>query len=138
MNPVINSKNEKFPIYYINKGIKNLTIKVAFNQKIRKRIELLNGNFEINRENNNSIIIKIEDMNEKRIFNFRDNIDDSYHFGFEIDVVSSFNLLVVILIGVIVILSIILIIVSICFCKKQKKFNDLTKNSFLQINNNNN
>ena len=138
MNPVINSKNEKFPIYYINKGIKNLTIKVAFNQNIRKRIELLNGNFEINRENNNSIIIKIEDINEKRIFNFRDNIDDSYHFGFEIDVVSSFDLLVVILIGVIVILSIILIIISICFCKKQKQSNDFKKNSFLQINNNNN
>ena len=82
INPNVNSNKEKFPTYLINEGTKNITIKVVFNQNIRNRIKLLNGNFEKNTENNNSIIIKIEKLNEKQIFNFTDNINDTYFFGF--------------------------------------------------------
>ena len=138
MNPIFDFNKEKFPIYYISKGTKNVTIKVTFNQNIRKRIKLLNGNFEKNKENNNSIIIKIEEINEKKIFNFSDNINETYYFGFEIDVKKSFNYLLIILIAVSLVLLILLIIISICYCKAKKNLNDNQRNSLLQINNFNN
>ena len=136
MNPIFNSNKEKFPIYSISKGTKNITIKITFNQDIRKRIKLLKGNFEKNSENNNSIIIKIEELNKNQIFNFTDNINDTYFFGFEIDLISSIDPLLIILI-VISCFLLFFLILTIYLCKKQKKPEAIRKNSFLDLNNSN-
>ena len=108
------------------------------NQDIRKRIKLMEGKFEKNPENNNSIIIKIEELKEKQIFNFSDNINDTYYFGFEIDVISSWNLLVIILIGICCILFILLVFSLGYICKKNKSSNLTREASFLAINNKDN
>ena len=133
MNPNFNSNKEMFPTYLINKGTKNITIKVTFNQNIRKRIKLLNGIFEKNTEDNNSIIIKIEKLEEKQIFNFTDTINETYFFGFEIDLISSINPLLIILIIICCLLLFSLIIISIFFCKskKKKRPDESKENSFL-------
>ena len=136
MNPIINSNNDKFPTYSINKGTKNITIKVTFNQNIRKRIKLLNGNYERNSENNNSIIIKIEELKEKQIFNFTDNINDTYWLGFVIDLESSFDLLLIILIVICGILLLLTLILIICLCKKRKKQQELSRERSLSLVNN--
>ena len=137
-NPIFNFNKENFPTYLIYKETKNITIKVTFNQNIRKRIKLLEGKFEKNPENNNSIIIKIEELKEKQIFNFSDNINDTYYFGFEIDVISSWNLLLIIIIGICCILFILLVFSLGYICKKKKSSNLTRETSFLAINNKDN
>ena len=96
----------------------------------------MNGVFEQNQEANDSIIIKIEEIKEKKIFNFTDNINNTYYFGFEIDVEkSSFNPLLIILIVIICILFILLILCLIYICKKKNKADTRKENSFLIVNN---
>ena len=138
MNPIFNSNKEKFPTYSINKGTKNITIKVIFNQNIRNRINLLNGSFQKNTENNNSIIIKIENLHEKKIFNFTDNINDTYFFGFEIDLISPLEPLLIIFFVIICFLLFLLILILIVYlCKKKKKSDSIRESSILAINNSN-
>ena len=136
MNPIFNYNKNNFPTYFVYKGTNNITIKVTFNQKIRERIKLLEGNYEKNEENNNSIIIKIEEIKEKQIFNFSDNINDTYCFGFEIDVISSINLLLIILIVISGVL-LILFLLSLVYIHKKKKIEQasLRQASLLEINN---
>ena len=136
MNPIFNYNKNNFPTYFVYKGTNNITIKVTFNQKIRERIKLLEGNYEKNEENNNSIIIKIEEIKEKQIFNFSDNINDTYCFGFEIDVISSINLLLIILIVISGVL-LILFLLSLVYIHKKKKIEkaSLRQAPLLEINN---
>ena len=136
MNPSINSNKEKFPTYFVYKPIKNITIKVTFNQNIRKRVKLLGGSYQKNLENNNSIIIKIEELKEKLIFNFSDSLNDTYYFGFEIDLISSIDILLIILIIISCVLLILLIISLIFYHKKKKKFSSNIENSYIELNNN--
>ena len=56
-SPKLNSNNEKFPTYSVEKNIKNLKIKITFNQNIRKRVGLIDGTYERINDDNNSIII---------------------------------------------------------------------------------
>ena len=135
MNPIFNYDKNNFPAYFVYKGAKNI-IKITFNQNIRERIKLSEGIFEKNSENNNSIIIKIEEINKKQIFNFSDNIDDTYFFGFEIDVISSMDIWLIILI-VISSALFILLILSLIYILKTKKSPTSSRNSLLAINNNN-
>jgi len=136
MNPSINSNKEKFPTYFVYKPIKNITIKVTFNQNIRKRVKLLGGSYQKNLENNNSIIIKIEELKEKHIFNFSDSLNDTYYFGFEIDLISSIDILLIILIIISCVLLILLIISLIFYHKKKKKFSSNIENSYIELKNN--
>ena len=136
MNPSINSNKEKFPTYFVYKPIKNITIKVTFNQNIRKRVKLLGGSYQKNLENNNSIIIKIEELKEKHIFNFSDSLNDTYYFGFEIDLISSIDILLIILIIISCVLLILLIINFIFYHKKKKKFSSNIENSYIELKNN--
>ena len=138
MNPIFNYNKNNFPTYFVYKGTKNITIKVTFNQNIRQRIKLMEGNFEKNPENNNSIIIKIEEIKEKQMFNFTDKINDTYFFGFEIDVISSIDIWLIILIVISSVLFISFIISLICFIKTKKKSTSSREPSLLAINNNNN
>ena len=109
-NPMLNSNKEKFPTYFVNKYIKNLTVKVTFNQNIRKRIQLINGTYERIYDDNNSIIFRVAELKGKKTFNFSDNINNSYYFGFELETISYVNLLLVILIIICAILLILLIV----------------------------
>ena len=133
MNPKFNSNKNKFPTYSIDKGTKDITIKVTFNQNIRGRIKLRKGNFEENTENNNSLIIKIDELNEKQIFNFSDKMNNSYYFGFKIDIKSSFDPLIIILIVVIGVLLVSLIVTFICFHRKIKNLNDIQESLFIEL-----
>ena len=128
-NPILNSNKEKFPTYFVNKYIKNLTVKVTFNQNIRKRIQLINGTYERIYDDNNSIIFRVAELKGKKTFNFSDNINDSYYFGFELETISYVNLLLVILIIICAILLILLIVLWILHCKRKKKTNDIIEKS---------
>ena len=119
-NPILNSDNKNFPIYYVEKNNKNLTIKITFNQQIRNRIKLFNGTYERISEDNNSIIVKISELNNKKTFNFSDNINESYYFGFELQIISRFDHLILMLIIICGILLVLLIIISILYCKNRK------------------
>ena len=119
-NPILNSDNKNFPIYYVEKDNKNLTIKITFNQQIRNRIKLFNGTYERISEDNNSIIVKISELKNKKIFIFGDNINESYYFGFELQIISLFDHLILILIIICGILLVLLIIISILYCKNRK------------------
>lgn len=124
-NPILNSKNHNFPIYYVEKDIKNVTIKVTFNQNIRNRIKLINGTYDRINEDNNSIIVKISELKNKKTFNFSDNINESYYFGFEVEIISHFDLLILILIIICLILLTLLIILLIFYCENKKKIKEL-------------
>ena len=128
-NPILNSNKEKFPTYFVNKYIKNLTVKVTFNQNIRKRIQLINGTYERIYDDNNSIIFRIAELKGKKTFNFSDNINNSYYFGFELETISYVNLLLVILIIICAILLILLIVLWILHCKRKKIKNDIIEKS---------
>jgi hypothetical protein len=135
-NPILNSNKEKFPTYFVNKYIKNLTVKVTFNQNIRKRIQLINGTYERIYDDNNSIIFRVAELKGKKTFNFSDNINDSYYFGFEVETISYVNLLLVILIIICAILLILLIVLWILHCKRKKIINDINeKSQSLMLNN---
>ena len=128
-NPILNSNKEKFPTYFVNKYIKNLTVKVTFNQNIRKRIQLINGTYERIYDDNNSIIFRIAELKGKKTFNFSDNINNSYYFGVELETISYVNLLLVILIIICAILLILLIVLWILHCKRKKITNDIVEKS---------
>lgn len=125
--PKLNSNKEQFPTYFVEKHIKNLTIKVTFNQNIRKRIGLINGTYERMNEDNNSIIIKINDLKNKKTFNFSDNINDSYYFGFELEIITYVDQLLIIFIIICAVLLILLVILLILLCKKNKKINEINE-----------
>ena len=142
-NAIINSNNENYPVYYVDKDIKDLKIKITFNQNIRNRLQLIDGTYEKIKEENNSIIIKISELNEDKTFKFSDNLDKSYNFGFELKIsspiiVSYIDTLSISLIVICVILFILLIVVLILFCKNKKNNNkdqemivEVKKNSLL-------
>ena len=134
-NPILNSNYEKFPIYFVEKNIKNLTIKVTFNQNIRNRIKLINGTYERIYEDNNSIIFKISELKSKKIFNFSDNINETYYFGFELEIKTHVDLLLIILIIICAILLILLVISCILYCKNKKNIKETNIRSSCQINN---
>ena len=116
--------NSDFPKYFIKQGnIENFIIRVNFNQNIRKRINLINGQYERIPENNNSIIISIKKLKKKQIFNFKDNVDNSYDFGFEVELKSDRkNIIILILIIFLIILLALLIIITIkIYCCKINK-----------------
>ena len=124
-NAIINSNNENYPVYYVDKDIKDLKIKITFNQNIRNRLQLIDGTYEKIKEENNSIIIKISELNEDKTFKFSDNLDKSYNFGFELKIsspiiVSYIDTLSISLIVICVILFILLIVVLILCCKNKK------------------
>ena len=118
----------EFPKYLIKQGnINNFTLRVNFNQNIRKRISLINGTYERIPENNNSIIINIETLKEKQIFIFKDNVDNSYDFGFEVELkYDRKDIIILVFIILLFILIIVLIIIMIknCYCKSKKNIID--------------
>ena len=128
-NPTLNSNKEKFPTYFVEKHIKNITIKITFNQNIRKRIELINGVYERINDDKNSIIIKIDELKSKKTFNFSDNLNDSYYFGFELEIITSFNLWFIILIIICGFLLLLFVILWILYCKKKKKSNEINESN---------
>ena len=133
-NPILNSNKEKFPIYFAEKNIKNLIMKITSNQNIRNRLKFINGVYERIYEDNNSIIIKISELKNKKIFNFNDNLDESYYFGFELEIKSDINLWFIILIicGVLLILLIILLIL---YCRNKRKINEINMEKSFKLNN---
>ena len=124
----------EFPKYLIKQGnIKNFNIKVNFNQNIRKRISLINGKtYEIIEEKNNSIIIDVKKLKKKQIFNFKDNVDNSYDFGFEIELIYDKKdiiiLIFIISLSILILILFILIIKYSC-CKSKKIELDLNINN---------
>ena len=135
-NPIINSNNDNFRIYYVDKHIKNLTIKITFNQNIRNRLNLINGTYERIDKDNNSIIIKISELKTKKTFNFSDNIDESYYFGFELEIISHFDLLFFVIIIICSIFFILFIVFLSLYCKAKKNMKESNNNRSFGINNN--
>ena len=78
-------------------------------------------------EDNNSIIIKINDLKNKKTFNFSDNINDSYYFGFELEIITYVDQLLIIFIIICAVLLILLVILLILLFKKNKKINEINE-----------
>ena len=119
-----------FPKYSINQqNTDNLTIRVNFNQNIGKRITLIDGKYETIPQEKNSIIINIEEFSQKQSFNFKDNLDDSYDFGFELEITNiKKNNLNIILIIMTSILFAGFVIVLILFIVEKRKKNRINLN----------
>ena len=114
-----------FPTYSIKKeSIENVKIRVNFNQNIGKRITLIDGEYEIIPQEKNSIIINIEKLKEKQRFNFKDNVDDSYDFGFELELTTekkfNLSLLFIILMSIFFVGFVIVLILYIIEKRKSK------------------
>ena len=124
-NSLFHSNQTKIPKYLINKeNINNLKIKVNFNQNIGKRITLIDGEYEIIPEEKNSIMINIKTLKEKQNFTFKDSVDNSYEFGFEIELTFEKDIsLNISFIVVTVILSAVIVLLIILYCKLKKKQN---------------
>ena len=124
-NSLFYSNQTEIPKYLINKeNINNLKIKVNFNQNIGKRITLIDGEYEIIPEEKNSIMINIKTLKEKQNFTFKDSVDNSYEFGFEIELTFEKDIsLNISFIVVTVILSAVIVLLIILFCKLKKKQN---------------
>ena len=124
-NSLFYSNQTEIPKYLINKeNINNLKIKVNFNQNIGKRITLIDGEYEIIPEEKNSIMINIKTLKEKQNFTFKDSVDNSYEFGFEIELTFEKDIsLNVSFIVVTVILSAVIVLLIILYCKLKKKQN---------------
>ena len=120
----INQKD--FPKYSIDQQkIENLTIKVNFNQNIGNRIILNKGKYEIIPQEKNSIIIKIEELKEMQNIIFKDSLDDSYFFGFELEIAKEkkdiINLIFIILIAILFIGFVIVLILYIVEKRKNHR-----------------
>ena len=124
-NSLFYSNQTKIPKYLINKeNINNLKIKVNFNQNIGKRITLIDGEYEIIPEEKNSIMINIKNLKKKQNFTFKDSVDNSYEFGFEIELTFEKDIsLNISFIVVTVILSAVIVLLIILYCKLKKKQN---------------
>ena len=129
-NSLCHINQSDFPKYSINQqNIDNLKIRVNFNQNIGNRIILNNGKYEIIPQEKNSIIINIEEFNEKQSFIFKDNLDDSYDFGFELEITNiKKNNLNIILIIMTSILFAGFVIVLILFIVEKRKKNRINLN----------
>ena len=119
-----------FPTYSIKKeNFENLKIKVNFNQNIGKRITLIDGEYEIIPHEENSIMINIKELKEKQSFNFKDNVNDSYNFGFEVELanekITKLNLIFIILMSIFFISFVIVLILYII--EKRKKVINLNE-----------
>lgn len=117
MNSVFNSNKEKFLSFFVYKGTEDITIKFTLNQNIRNWKKIYSNNLE----NNNPISIKIEELNEKQIFNFNDTLNDSNSFRFKIDLISSVHPL----------LTFFIVIISIIYNHQKKEKNLLNKGEFI-------
>ena len=113
-----------------------MTIKITFNQNIRNRLNLINGTYERIDKDNNSIIIKISELKTKKTFNFSDNIDESYYFGFELEIISHFDLLFLVIIIICSIFFILFIVFLSLYCKAKKNMKESNNNRSFGINNN--
>ena len=60
-------------------------------------------------------------------------MNNSYYFGFKIDIKSSFDPLIIILIVVIGVLLVSLIVTFICFHRKIKNLNDIQESLFIEL-----
>ena len=76
-NPTFYSKEKEIQTYIFRGSLKNVTIKINFNQNIRKRIFMLNGTYERDSEDNKTIIIKIDKLKENKKFIFKESVDDT-------------------------------------------------------------
>ena len=120
----------EFPTYWMKKeNFENVKIKVNFNQNIGKRITLIDGEYEVIPHEENSIMINIKELKEKQKFNFKDNINDSYNFGFEVELPNEkwtkLNLTLIILMSIFLIFFVIVLILYII--EKRKKIINLNQ-----------
>ena len=49
---------------------------------------MINGTYERDSDDNKTIMIKIEELKENQKFIFKDNVDESYSFGFQIEIIN--------------------------------------------------
>ena len=123
------SESSKFLINYEN--IDNYKMKVNFNQKIGKRITLIDREYEIIPEEKNSIIINIGTLKEKQNFTFKDSLDNSYDFGFEIELTKKKDKdlsLNIVFITVTIILLAVIVLLIILYCKLKHQKNSINFN----------
>ena len=126
------SESLKFLINYEN--IDNYKMKVNFNQKIGKRITLIDGEYEIIPEEKNSIIINIGALKEKQNFTFKDSEDNSYDFGFEIELTQKKDIsLNIAFITVTIVLTAVIVLLIILYCKLKGQKNSFN-NNYRQVN----
>ena len=122
-------ESSKFLINYEN--IDNYKMKVNFNQKIGKRITLIDREYEIIPEEKNSIIINIGTLKEKQNFTFKDSLDNSYDFGFEIELTKKKDKalsLNIAFITVTIILLAVIVLLIILYCKLKHQKNSINFN----------
>ena len=105
----------------IREKIKNATIKINFNQNIKNRINMLNGSYERDSDDNKTIIIKIEELKENQKFIFKDSVDDTYSFGFQIEIINENKNLFFFILFCIFGITIFILIILLIICYRRNK-----------------
>ena len=121
INPNFYSEEKEVQIYVIREKIKNATIKINFNQNIKNRINMLNGSYERDSDDNKTIIIKIEELKENQKFIFKDSVDDTYSFGFQIEIINENQNLFFFILFCIFGITIFILIILLIICYRRNK-----------------
>ena len=84
---------------------------------------MLNGTYERDSEDNKTIIIKIDKLKENKKFIFKDSVDDTYSFGFQIEILYDGKILLFFVLMCFFGLLTIILIILLIICYRKKKYN---------------